>query len=101
MSFLAALAPTLLSTIGSTVGNAADNTAMSALNQEDEQFQMGMYAQQMQHQEQMQVQSTMFDEAQDERSENMREINTLRDIGMQSRKADNDITKKFIQSITE
>lgn len=70
MSFLAALAPTLLSTIGSTIGNAADNTAMSALNQEDEQFQMGMYAQQMQHQEQMQVQSTMFDEAQDERSEN-------------------------------
>lgn len=101
MSFLAALAPTLIGTIGSTIGNAVDNTAMSALNQQDEQFQMGMYAQQMQQQEQMQVQSTMFDEAQDERSENMREINTLRDIGMQSRKADNDITKKFIQSITE
>ena len=43
----------------------------------------------------------MFDEAQDERAENMREVNTLRDIDMQQRKADNDITKKFIQSITE
>ncbi len=100
MSFLAALAPALLGTVGNAVGNAVDNGAMSAMNQQDEQFQLGMYAQQMQHQEQMQVQSTMFDEAQDERSENMREINTLRDIEMQSRKADNDITKKFIQSIT-
>jgi hypothetical protein len=97
MSFLAALAPTLISGLG----NAADNTAMAALNQQDEQFQMGMYAEQVQNQEQMQVQSTVFDQMMDERAENMREVNTLRDIDMQARKADDDITKKFIQSITE
>ncbi len=33
--------------------------------------------------------------------ENMREINTLRDVQMAQRKADNSITKKFIQSIAE
>jgi hypothetical protein len=97
MSFLAALVPSLIGGLG----NMADTAAMQALDQQDEQFQLGMYAQQVQFQEQMQVQSTMFDEAQDERAENMREINTLRDIEMQQRKADNDITKKFIQSITE
>jgi hypothetical protein len=97
MAFLASLAPLLLS----QVGNMTDAAAMQGLEQEDQQFQLGMYAQQIQYQEQMQVQSTMFDEAQDERAENMREVNTLRDIDMQQRKADNDITKKFIQSITE
>jgi hypothetical protein len=97
MAFLASLAPLLLG----QVGNMTDAAAMQGLEQEDQQFQLGMYAQQIQYQEQMQVQSTMFDEAQDERAENMREVNTLRDIDMQQRKADNDITKKFIQSITE
>lgn len=104
MSFLAALVPSLISavgTIGSSVANSADTVAMQALDQQDEQFQLGMYAQQIQNQEQMQVQSTMFDQAMDERAENMREVNTLRDIDMQQRKADDDITKKFIQSITE
>ena len=96
MAFLASLAPLLLG----QVGNMTDAAAMQGLEQEDQQFQLGMYAQ-IQYQEQMQVQSTMFDEAQDERAENMREVNTLRDIDMQQRKADNDITKKFIQSITE
>ena len=101
MSFLAALAPSLIGMIGSSVANGADTAAMSALMQQDQQFQLGMYVQQIQHQEQMQVQSTMFDQAMDERAENMREVNTLRDIDMQTRKADDGITKKFIQSITE
>ena len=104
MSFLAALAPSLISTlgtIGSSVANSADTAAMAALNQQDQQFQLGMYSQQIQNQEQMQVQSTMFDEAMDERSENMREVNTLRNIDMAQKKADDDITKKFIQSISE
>jgi hypothetical protein len=37
----------------------------------------------------------------DERSENMREVDTLRNVDMQQRKMDDSITKKFIQSITE
>jgi hypothetical protein len=60
-----------------------------------------MYAEQMRHQEQMQVQSQAFDEMMDEKAEQMREVNTLRDVQMQQRKADDQITKKYIQSITE
>jgi len=103
MSFLAALPAIagVVGTVGSSIADSADTAEMNALDQQDEQFQIGMYAQQIQNQEQMQVQSTMFDEAMDERSENMREVNTLRDIDMQQRKADDDITKKFIQSITD
>ncbi len=43
----------------------------------------------------------VFDQMMDERSENMREIDTLRNVDMTQRKADDSITKKFIQSITE
>lgn len=83
------------------MGGAANSGAMNALNNEQDAFQTGLYAQQIQHQQQMSLQSTAFDEMMDEQSENMREINTLRDVNMQERKADNSITKKFIESITE
>jgi len=101
MSFLAALAPAAIGALGGAAGNAVGTAAMQGLNGADEAFQTGLYAEQMQHQEQMSVQSTMFDEAMDERSENMRQINTLRDVEMTQRKEDNSITKKFIQSISE
>lgn len=91
------LAPTVLNAIG---GGAA-NAGMAGLNNQSEIFQLGMYAQQLQHQEQMQVQSEAFDEMMDEKSEQMREVNTLRDVQMAQRKADNAVTKKFIESITE
>lgn len=91
------LAPTLLGGLGSLGANAG----MSALNNSDELFQLGMYAQQIQHQEQMQVQSEAFDQMMDEKSEQMREVNTLRDVQMAQRKADNSITQKFIESITQ
>jgi hypothetical protein len=35
----------------------------------------------------------------DEKAEQMREVNTLRDVQMVQRKEDNAITKKFIESI--
>jgi hypothetical protein len=88
---------------GATGGNltgAAGNAALGALDAQDEAFQVGMYGEQIRHDEQMQLQSQAFDEMIDEKSEQMREVNTLRDVQMQQRKADNDITKKFIQSIT-
>ena len=50
---------------------------------------------------QLDAQSTAFDEMMDQQSENMREINTLRDAQMAQRKADDGITKKFIESIGE
>ena len=77
------------------------NAGLGALDAQDEAFQLSMYAEQMRHQEQMQTQSQAFDEMMDEKSEQMREINTLRDVQMAQRKADNAITKKFIQSIAE
>ena len=91
------LAPTVMNAIS---GGAA-NAGMAGLNSQSEIFQLGMYAQQLHHQEQMQTQSEAFDEMMDEKSEQMREVNTLRDVQMAQRKADNAVTKKFIESITE
>ena len=83
-----------------TAGNL-ENSAMNALNGQDENFQLGMYASEIQNQEQLQMQSEVFDQMMDERSENMREVDTLRNVDMAQRKMDDSITKKFIQSITE
>jgi hypothetical protein len=89
---------------GATAGNvagAAGNAGLGALNAQDEAFQLAMYGEQIRHQETMQAQSQAFDEMMDEKSESMREVNTPRDVQMTQRKADNQITKKFIESITE
>ena len=83
-----------------TAGNA-ENGAMNALNTQDESFQLGMYTSEVRSQEQLQMQSEVFDQMMDERSENMREVDTLRNVDMAQRKMDDSITKKFIQSITE
>ena len=56
-------------------------------------------AQQLMFQLQLQSQSQQFDEMTSERSELLRETNTLRDVAMQQRKADNQIVKEFIRSI--
>jgi hypothetical protein len=82
------------------IGNA-ENAAMNAINTQDETFQLGMYSSEIQNQEQLQMQSEVFDQMMDERSENMREVDTLRNVDMAQRKMDDSITKKFIQSITE
>ena len=90
------------STGGVTAGNvagAAGNAGLGALNAQDEAFQLAMYGEQIRHQESMQKQSEAFDEMMDEKSEQMREVNTLRDVQMVQRKEDNAITKKFIESI--
>ena len=101
MAFLApileAAAPAL---IGGLV-NGGSNVALGALGAQNSAFQTGLMAQEMMHQEQLDSQSTAFNEAMDARSENMREVNTLRDIQMAQRKADNGIVKKFIESIGE
>lgn len=89
---------------GTTAGNVAGalgNAALGALDAQNETFQVAMYGEQMRHQERVQLQSQAFDEMVDEKSEQMREMNTLRDVQMAQRKADDMITKKFIQTITE
>lgn len=93
------------SAVGGALGGGAaggiENGAMNALNSQDEAFQLGMYQSEITNQEQLQMQSEVFDQMMDERSENMREIDTLRNVDMAQRKNDDAITKKFIQSITE
>lgn len=92
------------SLLGGSVSNAAGglgNAAMQGMDAQSEIFQVGMYAEQLRHQEQMQVMSQSFDEMMDEKSENMREQNILRDVQMAQRKADDAITKKFIETITQ
>lgn len=105
MSFLLPLAigagSSLLGGLFNSASSTAQNAEMNALNTQDENFQLGLYASEIANQEQLSVQSTMFDQMMDERSENMREINTLRNVDMAERKADDDITKKFIQTITQ
>jgi hypothetical protein len=86
--------------VAGVAGNA-ENAAMNALNSQDEAFQLGMYSSEIQNQEKLQMQSEVFDQMMDERSENMREVDTLRNVDMAQRKMDDQITKKFIQSITE
>jgi len=87
--------------IGNGVAGGVQNAAMNALNAKDQSFQLGMYASEVQNQEQLQMQSEVFDQMMDECSENMREVDTLRNVDMAQRKMDDSITKKFIQSITE
>ncbi len=95
------LGNTIGGVFGGGASGAAENGAMNALNSQDESFQLGMFASEIQNQEQLQMQSEVFDQMMDERSENMREVDTLRNVDMAQRKADDSITKKFIQSITE
>jgi hypothetical protein len=94
------IALSVLPTVAGAIGGSLNNAGMAGLNGMDENFQLGMYAQEIFHQEQMQSQSEAFNEMIDEKSEQMREVNTLRDVQMAQRKADTDITKKFIESIT-
>ncbi len=57
-----------------------------------------MQGEQLRHQSAMQVQSQQFNEVQDERSEQMREMNTLRNVAMKQREADDKIVKEFIKT---
>lgn len=74
--------------LGNGIGGGAQNAAMNALNSQEENFQLGMYASEIQNQEQLQMQSEVFDQMMDERSENMREVDTLRNVDMAQRKMD-------------
>ena len=108
MGFLApileAAAPSI---IGGIVGGGANailggsNGVLSGALGANNAFNTGLQIQTMVAQDQLDLQSTVFDEAMNQQAENMREINTLNDVAMQQRKADDGITKKFIESITQ
>ena len=108
MGFLApileAAAPSIIGGLVSGGANAilgGNNGALTGLLGANNVFQTGLQAQSMFAQDQLDLQSTIFDEAMNQQAENMREINTLNDVAMQQRKADDGIEKKFIESITQ
>ena len=82
------------------VGNGA-NGLIGGMNAVSEADNAALMAENLRHQSTMQWQSTWFNEMMDEKAETMRQSNSLRDLDMEQRKADNQITKKFIMSITE
>lgn len=108
MSFLApileAAAPSIIGGLVSGGANAilgGSNGALTGALGANNAFNTGLEIQSMVAQDQLNLQSTVFDEAMNQQAENMREINTLSDVAMQQRKADDGITKKFIESITQ
>ena len=67
----------------------------------DKAFEMNnflMQVEQLRHQSELQAQSQQFNEVQDEKSEQMREMNTLRTVAMKQREADDKIVKEFIKT---
>jgi|GEM_PF-1268198 len=78
---------------------SGSNASLSGMLSANDAFNTGLMGQEMGAQDQLDLQATLFDEAMDQQSENMREINSLRDAQMAQRKADDGITKKFIESI--
>jgi hypothetical protein len=85
------------------IGPGTDPTlpAQQALDQGYEWAQLGLNAENMRHNLAMEWQSTMFNEVEDEKSEQLREMNTLRDVAMKQREADIAILKEFIKTVKD
>ena len=87
----------------SGLGNIAPGTdptlALSqAMDSGYETMNLLLQAEQLRHQTEMQIQSQQFNEVQDEKSEQMREMNTLRSVAMKQRESDDKIVKEFIKT---
>jgi hypothetical protein len=59
---------------------------------------LALEGEEMQHQVNMQEQSQQFNDVEDEKTEQMREMNTLREVAMKQREADDKILKEFIKT---
>ncbi len=87
----------------SGAGNIAPGTDLSlGVSQGADKLYEGanlaLQLEQLRHQYTMQVQSQQFNEVQDEKSEQMREMNTLRSVAMKQRESDDKIVKEFIKT---
>ncbi len=90
----------------SSAGNIQPNQdpTLAVLQQADKAYewaQLGLNLENMRHNLDLQWQSTMFNEVEDEKSEQMREMNVLRDVAMKQREADVAILKEFIRTIKD
>jgi len=88
---------------GGGINPGSDGTlnAQKGINSTFETAELGLSAENMRHNLVMQTQSTMFNEVMDQKSELMRETNTLRDVAMSQRSADISVEKEFIKTIKE
>jgi hypothetical protein len=59
---------------------------------------LALQAEELRHQTDMQIQSQQFNDVQDEKAEQMREMNSLRDVAMKQHEADDKIVKEFIRT---
>ncbi len=75
--------------------------AMQYADRAYEWAQFGLNVENMRHNLAMSWQSTMFNEVEDEKSEQLREMNVLRDVAMKQREADIMILKEFIRTIKD
>jgi hypothetical protein len=66
-----------------------------------EQISYGMTLESMRHNLQMQAQSQQYNELTDEQSEQLREVNQMREVAMKQREADNKVVKDFVGQIKE
>lgn len=87
----------------SGVGNISPGTdptiaASQYMNRLYEAANLGLQGEELRHQYSMQVQSQQFNDVQDEKSEQMREMNTLRTVAMKQRESDDKIVKEFIKT---
>lgn len=69
-----------------------------AMDQAYEMQNLLLQGEEMRHQVAMQEQSQQFNDVEDEKTEQMREMNTLREVAMKQREADDKILKEFIKT---
>jgi len=86
----------LVGTVMSLVTSKGIDVAQQAMIQMDETNQLLLQAREMQHQEELDNRSEVFNEAIADRSESMRERSLLEDLDMTERKIDDRITKEWI-----
>jgi hypothetical protein len=85
------------------LGNISSSTdptlaAQQGIDQAYETENAVLQAEELQHQTAMQIQSQQFNDVEDEKSEQMREMNTLRDVAMKQRETDDKVLKEFIKT---
>jgi hypothetical protein len=87
----------------SNLGNIQSSTdptlaAQQGIDQAYEYENLALQAEELRHQTDMQIQSQQFNDVQDEKAEQMREMNSLRDVAMKQHEADDKIVKEFIRT---
>jgi hypothetical protein len=87
----------------SNLGNIQSSTdptlgLQQGIDQAYEYENLALQAEELRHQTDMQIQAQQFNDVQDEKAEQMREMNSLRDVAMKQHEADDKIVKEFIRT---